>query len=66
MATAGAAIAATNGTSAESKAYSLNWAWAFSPATTQQSDATDTALGVNTSAPKIKLTVACTVTQLDT
>ena len=66
MATAGAAIAASNGTAPQSVSYAIHWAWAFSTAGTQQTDAADTALGLNyATPPTISLAIATTVTQLD-
>jgi hypothetical protein len=67
MAAAGARIEATDGVTAATQAYKLNWYWAFESAGTQQTDDIDTALGKAYAAPPaVKLNVACTVTQLDT
>jgi len=65
MAAVGATIEATDGTTATTADYDLDWHWAFETAGTQQTNVSDTALGVSAVPPTVKLQVACTVTQLD-
>ncbi len=65
MATAGSAMAASNGTTPVTVSYALHWTWAFDSAGTGQTDADDTALGVSTTLPSISLAIDTTVTQLD-
>ncbi len=62
----GAALAASNGTLATTKAYTLNWCWDFNnDAAGGGGDSVDTALGVAGTATDA-LSIATTVTQSDT
>jgi len=65
LATAAGTLQASDGTTPTEITLTLNWIWAFETAGTGQSDALDTALGVNATPPTVKLAIATTVTQKD-
>ena len=64
MKTAATKLEASDGTTATALTFTLNWAWAYESAGTQQTDSADTTLGEAGTAT-VKLAIAVTVTQAD-
>ncbi len=62
---AGSTLQATDGVTPTTATYTVNWAWSYETAGTQQTDAGDTAFGIAATLPTVDLAVTATVTQLD-
>jgi hypothetical protein len=60
-----ATLEASNGATATTADYTLNWVWAFDSAGTGQTDISDTAIGTAGTLPTVQLSVTATVTQVN-